>query len=212
MLVQRYHPALRFGQHLTLAESGNALFSRQGHWDGGSALHCVAMALAMLGKLADPVYPPYHTSGNERVLWNHAWPHYLHGLTLHELASFVFELNLGVHPAIRSGVSSELIGFTTRELRAGHPVVVGWRQRHPVKWHAALVIGIEGRQVGRAFAPHTLLLLDPAEEAPTWASYNARLEPTAVPLSHYRSPTGTRAVKLMGAVSLRPRANAADCA
>jgi hypothetical protein len=118
MVVQRFHPALRIGQPLTLSASGNALFSRQGHWDGGSALHCVAMALAMLGKLADPVYPPYHAHGNERVLWDHAWPHYLHGLTLSELSSFIFELNLDVRPTVCSGAPPKLIGFTTRELRA----------------------------------------------------------------------------------------------
>lgn len=65
MLIQKFHPAMRLGQQPVLAVSGNPLFSRQGHWDGGSTLHCVAMALALLGKLNDPVYLPYHTFGPE---------------------------------------------------------------------------------------------------------------------------------------------------
>ena len=54
-LVQKLHPALRPGPQLMLAGTRQPLFRRQGDWDGGSALHCVAMALAMLGMLADPV-------------------------------------------------------------------------------------------------------------------------------------------------------------
>lgn len=94
MLIQKFHAELYPGNALSL-------FSRQGHWDGGSTLHCVAMALAILGKLADPVYLPYHTTGPERIMWDHACPHYLHGLTLDELARFVAELNLGVRRAAR---------------------------------------------------------------------------------------------------------------
>lgn len=64
-LVQKLHPALSSGQRLTVADSGNPLFSRQGDWDGGSPLHCVAMALALLGKLSDPVQIRQHVNGPE---------------------------------------------------------------------------------------------------------------------------------------------------
>ncbi|WP_341772127.1 hypothetical protein [Burkholderia gladioli] len=53
MLIQKFHPSMRLGQQPVVAVSGNPLFSRQGHWDGGSTLHCVVMALALLGKLTD---------------------------------------------------------------------------------------------------------------------------------------------------------------
>ncbi|RQQ21036.1 hypothetical protein DF118_35050 [Burkholderia stagnalis] len=59
---------MRLGLQPTLVTSGNRLFSRQGHWDGGSMFHCVAMALAMLGKLADPGYLRCHASGPEQML------------------------------------------------------------------------------------------------------------------------------------------------
>jgi hypothetical protein len=55
ILIQKLHPGLYPGRRLALAGSRQSLFSRQGTWDSGSALHCAAMALAMLGKLSDPV-------------------------------------------------------------------------------------------------------------------------------------------------------------
>lgn len=81
MLIQKLRPALKPGQQLVLADSGNPLFSRQGDWDSGSALHCVAMALALLGKLTDPVALSRSGGGPETAFWDRAWPHYLHGLT-----------------------------------------------------------------------------------------------------------------------------------
>lgn len=102
------------------------------------------MALALLGKFTDPVWLPYRGNGPEQMLWDDAWPHYLTGLTLDELAGFVAELNLCVRPAICRASETDLLHFCERELHAGWRVILGWRQRHPVQWHAALVTGIEG--------------------------------------------------------------------
>ena len=203
MLIQKFHPGIRLGQQPALTDSGNPLFSRQGHWDGGSTLHCVAMALAILGKLSDPVHLPYHTSGNEAVVWDHAWQHYPHGLTLSELASFVAELNLGIRTTTYIARGTELMRFAGRELGAGRPVVVGWGQRHPVKWHAALVTGIEGTREQRAFTPHALLLLDPAGNAPVLAGYNARIDVRGRGRPRYLSPDATRDITFAGALSVR---------
>lgn len=175
MLIQKLHPALKPSQQLVLADSGNPLFSRQGDWDSGSALHCVAMALALLGKLTDPVALSRSGGGPETAFWDCACPHYLHGLTRSELESFVWELNLGVRPvALRDGRGS-ILNFCERELKRGWPVIVGWRRRLVRDAHAALVIGIEGRQHRRAFEPSALLLLDPAAVEPRLAACNARL-------------------------------------
>ncbi|MDR8027942.1 hypothetical protein KPA93_32475 [Burkholderia cenocepacia] len=206
MLIQKFHPGIRLGQQPTLVTSGNSLFSRQGHWDGGSTLHCVAMALAMLGKLDDPVYLPYHAYGPEQVVWDDVWPHYLHGLTLSELASFISELNLGVCPATSTAIGSDLLHFVQRELKAGWPVVIGWQQRHPVKWRAALAIGIEGQQNGRTFEPTAMLLIDPAGNEPGLAGFNARLDRYGNDLFRYRSLAAARSVKLLGGVSIRAMA------
>ncbi|WP_176016817.1 MULTISPECIES: hypothetical protein [Burkholderia] len=203
MLIQQFHPGMRLGRQPTLATSGNPLFSRQGHWDGGSTLHRVAMALALLGKLADPVYLPYHTDGPEQSVWDDAWPHHLHGLALSELASFIAELNLGVRPANCSASGPTILHFARRELEAGWPVIVGWRQRHTVRRHAALVVGVEGCRHGRAFDAQALLQIDPAGNEPGLAGFNPRLDRHRNSLFRYRSPITARAVKLRGGVSIR---------
>ncbi|WP_199544177.1 cysteine peptidase family C39 domain-containing protein [Paraburkholderia kururiensis] len=202
MLIQKFHAALYPGESPAVAATGAKLFSRQGHWDGGSTLHCVAMALALLGKIDDPVWMPYHDEGAERTVWDHAWPHYLHGLTLSELASFVAELNIGVRPVMRDGSATSILRFSEKELAAGNPVIVGWNQPHPVSAHAALVVGIEGRQKGRTFEPHSLLLLDPAGDAPVLAGFNARLDWHGDDGTIYRSSSAARAICLNGAVSI----------
>lgn len=203
MLIQRFHPALRPGQQLVLAESGNPLFSRQGHWDGASALHCVAMALALLGKLADPVALSRSRSGPEASFWDRAWPHYLHGLTLSELESFIWELNLGVRPVASPDSHDTILNFCEHELKRGRPVIVGWR-RHLVRdAHAALVIGIEGQQYKRAFEPNALLLLDPASTEPRLSAYNARLAFDRK-RALYMAETHAYPVTLDAAIALRP--------
>lgn len=203
MLIQKFHAALYPGELPAVAATGAKLFSRQGHWDGGSTLHCVAMALALLGRIDDPVWLPYHEDGAERTVWDHAWPHYLHGLTLLELASFIAELNLGVRPVLRDGSATSILRFSEKELAAGNPVIVGWNQPHPVSAHAALVVGIEGRQTGLTFEAHSLLLLDPAGDTPTLAGFNARLDRHGDDGAIYRSAVAARAITLHGAVSLR---------
>ena len=203
MLIQKLHPALKLSQQLVLADSGNPLFSRQGDWDSGSALHCVAMALALLGKLADPVALSRSDTGPEAGFWDRAWPYYLHGLTLSELESFIWELNLGVRPGARPDGRGSILNFCERELKRGWPVIVGWR-RHPVRdAHAALVIGIEGRQQKRAFEPNALLLLDPAATVPRLSAYNARLAFDRKRPS-YMTETHAYPVTLDAAVALRP--------
>lgn len=166
------------------------------------------MALALLGKLDDPRYLPYHDAGAERAVWDAAWPHYLHGLTLSELASFIGELNLAVKPTVYAGLAADLLPFCSRELSAGRLIIVGWRQRHPVQAHAALVIGIEGHQVHRTFLPEALLLLDPAGCDPGLAGFNARIEAHGDASLRYLSPACIRSITLEGAISLRTRLSA----
>ncbi|KWO50039.1 hypothetical protein [Burkholderia territorii] len=212
MLVQKFHHGMRLGQQPTIAASGNPLFSRQGHWDGGSTLHCVAMALALLGKLNDPVYLPYHPFGPEQIVWDDAWPHYLTGLTLEELAEFVANLNLDVRPAADTTTGMDLLRFVERELQAGWPVIVGWQQRQTVRRRAALAVGIEGRQSAQAFEPHALLLLDPSGDAPGLAGFNARIDMHDGNLIRYWSASVVPTVSIVGALSIRvvnPHANRA---
>lgn len=204
-LIQKLHPALRPGPRLTLASSGAPVFSRQGDWDGGSTLHCVAMALALLGGLSDPIQIRRYADCPETHFWDRAWPYYLHGLTLSELASFVWELNCGVRPVMAEGGPAAVLRFCARELTKWWPVIVGWRSRQPLRAHPALAVGVEGRHT-QGFAPHALLLLDPAEAAPGLAACNARMEfgmakrPVRV---SYVTAEATYPVMIEGALSIR---------
>ncbi|KAF3461281.1 hypothetical protein GO287_02057 [Ralstonia solanacearum] len=217
MLIQKFHPALQPGLQLALADSGNPLFSRKGHWDSGSALHCVAMALALLGKLTDPIALARRDDGPEAAFWDRAWPHYLHGLTPSELESFVWELNLGVRPGAAHNGQGSILNFCERELNRERPIVVGWRRRRARDAHAALVVGIEGRQHKRAFQPHALLLLDPAAAEAKLAACNARLVFNDERAS-YMTETHAYPVTVENAVSIRPIARhpaaviSGDCA
>ncbi|MCM2549254.1 hypothetical protein [Burkholderia glumae] len=125
-VIQKLHPALYPGRLLALVGRRQPLFSRQGMWDSGSgsAPHCAAMALAMLGKLSDPVDVRSYASGSVAHFWDQACPHYLHGLTPSETASFVRELNAGVQPVEFEGSADEILHFCARELAAGWPVIV----------------------------------------------------------------------------------------
>lgn len=205
-LVQRLYPALRPGAHLTLEPSGTRLFSRQGDWDSGSALHCVAMALAMLGELSDPVDVRGYGHGPIAHFWDRAWPYYLHGLTLSELACFAWELNMGVQPIKAHGNTDELMGFCEQELTHGWPVIVMLFDCRSNARHATLVTGIEERD-GK---PETLLLLDPAEAEPVLSACNARLE-RGSPHTAYITAQSASRIRIDGAVSIRlPNGNATE--
>ncbi|MFL9951936.1 hypothetical protein PQR65_00835 [Paraburkholderia nemoris] len=79
-------------------------------------------------------------------------------------------------------------------------MIIAWRSHAPQP-HATLMIGVEGRQRKRAFTPHALLLLDPAEAEPGLAACNARMEFEAERPS-YATATTTYPVSIEGAVSI----------
>ncbi|EMD9441677.1 hypothetical protein VXE32_005733 [Burkholderia cepacia] len=209
-LIQKLHPALYPGRRLALAGRRQPLFSQQGMWDSGSALHCAAMALAMLGKLSDPVDVRVYSSGPVAQFWDRAWPHYLHGLTPSELVSFVWELSAGVQPVQAEGSDDEILHFCAQELAAGWPVIVWIVNRRNEERHAALVVGLEERST----VPTALLLLDPAGATPVLAACNARLEP-GKPHATYIAADATFRADVYGAVSIRRSedgASGAGCA
>lgn len=83
------------------------------------------MALTLLDRIAGPVGLQRYDEGNERTVWDHAWPHYLHGLTLSALAGFVVELNQGLRTVENSRPASTILRFCGKELRTGAPVIIG---------------------------------------------------------------------------------------
>ncbi|WP_322103957.1 hypothetical protein [Paraburkholderia sp. J41] len=197
-LIQKLHPALYPGARLMLDDTRRPVFSQQGDWDAGSALHCAAMALAMLGKLFDPVDVRGYSSGPVAHFWDRAWPHYLHGLTPSELAAFVWELDAGAQPVQLEDPADELAHACSQELAAGWPVVVWIVNRRTDERHAALVVGIEEHDAILT----ALLLLDPAGAAPVLAVCNARLE-FRKPHASYITAEGSMPAGVDGAVSIR---------
>jgi hypothetical protein len=197
-LIQRLHPALHPGQRLALAGTRQSLFSQQGDWDAGSALHCAAMALALLGRLSDPVDVRGYVTGPVAHFWDRACPHYLHGLTPSGLTSFVWELDIGMRPVQAEGSSDELLRFCARELSAGWPVIVWVVNQRTDERHAALVVGIEEQDM----IPKALLLLDPAGTTPVLAACNVRLELRKSHASYITAEATVQAV-VDGAVSIR---------
>lgn len=72
--VQKLHSALAAGQRLTLTGSNTPAFSFQGSWDGGCALHSLAMALAMLGRLAYPIRVSQSRNRADAAFWKRVEP------------------------------------------------------------------------------------------------------------------------------------------
>jgi hypothetical protein len=175
MLIQRIHPSLTIGQRLTLSGSKTAVHSAQGTWDGGCAIHAAAMALAMLGRLSDPGRVPSRGNGLEAKFWSQAHPHYLSGISLHDLENLLHELNCGVRAVTIDKPHQDVLAFCENELARERLVIVSWRLSNRRALHAVLVVGLEGRMKGRKFIAETLLLLDPSEWEPWMSACNARL-------------------------------------
>jgi hypothetical protein len=175
MLIQRIHPSLTIGQRLTLIGSKVGVHSAQGSWDGGCAMHAAAMALAMLGRLSDPRRIPSRCHGLEAKFWSQAHPHYLHGISLHDLENLLHELNCGVRATAIDKPHQNVLAFCENELARDRLVIVSWRLANRRALHAVLVVGLEGRMKGRKFVAETLLLIDPSEGEPWLTACNARL-------------------------------------
>ncbi|MGS1019426.1 hypothetical protein [Burkholderia glumae] len=173
--VQKLHPALQCGQRLTLTGSNIPAFSFQGSWDGGCAIHAGAMALAMLGCLSDPLRMSSRRRSPEAEFWRRTQQFYLSGMSLDELKTLIRELDWGLQPTGFEGSHAEVLRFCEREVARLRPVILVFRQSLRGTLHAVLVVGIEGRMIGRTFCGHTLLVVDSAETEPVLAAYNARL-------------------------------------
>lgn len=207
--VQKLLPELQSGRRLQIAGSNSPAFSFQGAWDGGCALHATAMAIAMLGHLSDPVRVPSRRRGPEAAFWELAFPFYLSGVTLKELETLICNLSWGLRPTVFEGSHPNVLRFCVQELLMGRPVIVVWRELRRATLHATLTVGIEGRQVGRNFTGHTLLVIDSAEAEPTLTAYNARLtwatERSSRPneTARYITAVDERKIVLIGAMSIR---------
>lgn len=173
--VQKLHPALRSGQRLLIAGSNSPTFSFQGSFDSSCALHATAMALALHHRMQNPLRPTSRYSFGERDFIRRVIPYWHSGISMTDLHTLIWELNLELRPLHFEGAHANVIRFCEHEARQGRPVVMAFRDRHRTCQHAVLVVGVEGRQIGRTFESHTLLAIDSSEAEPSLAAYNARL-------------------------------------
>jgi hypothetical protein len=207
--VQKLHPALQQGQRLTIAEAKVAIFSQQSNWDSGCALHCLAMAAAMHGKLPDPVAASWRRRGAAADFWRFAAPYCLKGIDLSELASLIRELEWGLRPSSLEGSHQKVLRFCEQELALGRVVIVSWSPMNRSRGHAVLAVGVEGLAEGRTFEGRVLLALDPGENEPWLSSHNARMTYGGPALGKraqhaiYVTAGSTTKVVVTGAISIR---------
>ncbi|WP_071765964.1 hypothetical protein [Burkholderia ubonensis] len=207
-IVQKLLPKLRSGRRLTIVGSNVPIFSFQGSFDSMCALHAAAMALAMHGCVTNPLRALSRRSSREAEYVRKVAPFWHTGISLDELQTLIRELNWGLRPAIFEGAHAHVLRFSEREVLHGRPVIVTWRELHRATLHAVLAVGIEGRQTGRTFEGHTLLLIDSAETEPILAVHNARLTWTTgrngkAEYAQYVTAFERRKVVLAGAMSIR---------
>lgn len=206
--VQKLLPALQPGRRLTIVGSNVPAFSFQGSFDSTCALHAAAMALAMHGCVTNPLRALSRRSSREAEYVRKATPFWHTGISLDELQTLIRELNWGLRSAVFEGAHAHVLRFSEREVLHGRPVIVTWRELRRATLHAVLAVGIEGRQTGRTFEGHTLLLIDSAETEPILAVHNARLAWATGPgrkdeYAQYVTAFERRKVVLAGAMSIR---------
>lgn len=137
MVTHKFHLAIRLSQRPVVAQTGNPLFSRESHWDGGSTLDRAAWQIdgSSLSALSR------RRSGAEGV------GRRLAALSGRDAANRTGELYRGVQSwRARCGVYGHRARPTllcAARARRRRPIIIGWQQWHPVKWRAALIVGIE---------------------------------------------------------------------
>jgi hypothetical protein len=209
-VVQRLHPLIRPGLILGAARTKNAVHSQQSRWDLACAMHCLVMLLNICGLVADPSQIATRRRRLEVALRRKTAEIFQTGMTFSELASFISELDCGLHTKLfERGSHREAISFVEQELVRGRLVIGSVRAVGDTQSHAVVVIGVEGFQASRQFKSHTLLILDPAEGPPAaMATCNARLhyagrQSGELPrYAKYVTASATYPVVLNGAVSV----------
>jgi hypothetical protein len=211
-LLQRFYPTLRLGFSANAVRNGGTarVHCRQGDWDGACGPHCAAMALAVLGRIADFNAVSRGRKGISARLWDAAQETYFKGTDTIDLVYMLESLQTDLRVNYYDGTHRRTLAFTQKRIADGELVIVSWRTKDYAVQHWVLVIGIEGVQEGRSFTPNTLLIMDPGLAEPIMSGYNARLQFTSYPIPHssiyidYLTNEGSSLpVTLTGAVSIR---------
>lgn len=176
-LEQRLYPKLQLGATLTVArgDTHTLIHARQGLWDGACGYFCIAMALAIMGRIGNIAKLCDRKSGVSGKIWKAARSNFFDGTLVTELVATINSLDAGLQVDQIDAGHRACLAFTLSALAKQRLVIVGWRERSSQDEHWVICDGVEGLRTGRDFAPHTLLCIDPSVSEPLLCGYNARL-------------------------------------
>lgn len=143
-LIQKLHPSLLLGHRPRIATSRALVFCAQGDWSSSCVLASSAMAVAMLGYIANPADVRWRNTGVSSRFWRLAEPYYHTGMALSELIDMLARLNPGLRTSLLESSHQVVLDFCEVKMKRGELVVLSYRPRSSQLHHAVLVVGIEG--------------------------------------------------------------------
>ncbi|MEO7495876.1 MAG: hypothetical protein ABIV04_13125 [Massilia sp.] len=210
-LQQRLFSTLRIGikAGVTHNTHDGSVHCQQSDLDKACGLHCAAMALSLLGRIAYAGSLPKRRQGVAARLWKSAQDTYFEGVKSARLAELLDSLSAHLHIDQLEGSHRKTLAFTNEQLANGGLVILSWRTRNYLAHHWVLVVGVEGRQIGKTFTASALLVMDPGQAEPRLCGYNGRLQLTSRPVrgtslyvDYVTTDGGTLPVTLTSAVSI----------
>ena len=178
---QRVHPALIVGHVLTVKskrEAPMACCYRQSDMDGACALHCLAMALVVLGlaKSGALTEMSRRKYGVPAEVFAEFCDVHFTGVDAPDFIERIHRLKLPINITARFKEDADLDRFTITNLAKGELLIVSFKSVLTRRTnHYALAVGCEGVQTGRDTHIDTLLLLDPSATEPEFRAWNSRL-------------------------------------
>ncbi len=177
-IQQRLFPSLRI-EHTAIVRRGGRdlpIHIRQSELDSACGAYCAAMALALLGRIADVTVLSDRRTGVAGRLWHVAKKYYFDGVSSKELAAMIDSLDTDLLVEYCNGSHRKCLAFVQDQLTARSLVIVSWLSKNGNEHHWVLAVGIEGLQDGRHFQPQTILCLDPGAAPPQLSAWNGRLK------------------------------------
>jgi hypothetical protein len=178
---QRVHPALHVGHVLTVKSKRQEpmkVFFQQSELDGACGIHCVSMALVILGlaksyALTEMSRRKY---GVPADVWREFSDVYFCGIEVEEFVERIRRLGLPIDVAFRTSSDASLDQFAVDNLMRGELVALAFKSVNNRRTnHWALGVGCEGDQIGRESHTDTLLMLDPSAPEHSFRAFSARL-------------------------------------
>jgi hypothetical protein len=224
---QRVQPTLCVGHVLTVKSKRQEpmkVFFQQSELDGACGIHCLCMALVILGLAKGYALTEMsrRTHGVPAEVWREFSGLYFCGIEVEEFVERIRRLGLPIDVAFRTRSDASLDQFAVDNLMHGELVALAFKSVNNRRTnHWALGVGSEGSQIGRQSRTDTLLMLDPSATSPEFRVCNASLRlpesrlrisspkagKTSKPINWQYDSTDwlPEPVRLIGAVRLRSK-------